>query len=119
MGKQEELNLLLQLKDGVTKVINQINNSVKSNFESMKASALIFGGAFAAITATVYKAIEAYSEQENSTKALNRALANSGKLTKETSRELLNYASELAKVTKYADETTAAEIGRASCRERV
>jgi len=101
----KELSLWLRLKDGITESLKQINTSVKSNFEAMKQSVLIFTGAFAAITATVFNAIKSFQQQEDAIATLNQALTNNGNYSKAASSDLQAYASELQKVTKYGDET--------------
>lgn len=106
MAKQEEISLLLRLKDSVTKGIKKIGVSFKNNMDAMKQSAVIFAGVFAGMIAGVWKSVDAFKEQERVEAELETRLKSTGHAAGLTADEIKNMARELQKTTGVSDEVT-------------
>lgn len=94
---QREATLLLKIKEVGSATLDKLQQS----FDAIKQLGV---AAFVAISAVVYKSIEAYKEQEQATNKLNQTLIQQGIYSKELSQEYQNLSGELQKVTTFADE---------------
>jgi hypothetical protein len=97
MAKQGEATLLLRIKEMGAEAIDKVQESIGA----LKAFALV---AFTAISAVVYKSIDAYREQEEATNQLSQAMANAGVFSEALRKKYLDQASALQKITTFADE---------------
>lgn len=93
------------LKDGLSKAGSEIQGFSQKTQNWFKENQTVILGATAAIGAAVVKSIQAYGEQEQAVAKLNQALANQGKYSEETSKELQNFAQAMQNVTTFGDET--------------
>lgn len=92
-----EATLLIKIKEMGSEAIDKVQESIGA----LKAFATV---AFAAITAVVYKSIDAYREQEEATNKLSQAMANAGIFSNELRQKYDEQAKALQKITTYADE---------------
>ena len=97
MAKQSEATLLLRIKTSGEDVLAKTGDALKKLGE-------IAAAAYASANAAATAAIHAYREQEEATNALNQALINQGIYSKAVSEGYQKIATDLQKVTTYADE---------------
>jgi len=104
MGKQEELSLLLRLKDGVTKVLNDITNNAKSSFSALKDASLIFTGAFAGMVAGIVGSAKAFSDAQAVAAQTEKVLQSTGYAAGITAVEINKLAVALQNKTGIDDD---------------
>ncbi len=97
MAKQSEATLLLRIKTAGTEALK----AVEENFDTLKNAAL---GAFALISAAIYKSVADYREQELATNELTQAMVNNGIYSKELKDDYLAQAAAIQQLTLFGDE---------------
>lgn len=92
-----EATLLLKIKTMGSEALK----SLEDNFDTIKTAAI---GAFALISAAIYKSVNDYREQEMATNALTQAMVNNGVYSKALKDDYLAQAAAIQKVTLFGDE---------------
>lgn len=85
-------------------------NKLGQSISALKSTFFGVTAAIAAVGFTTSKAVQAAIRQENAVNQLNTALKINGNFTRETSKDLQNFASELQKTTKFGDEAVLEQL---------
>lgn len=104
MGKQEEVSLLLRLKDGVTKAFGEITGSFNKNISALKESSLIFAGAFAGVVAGIIGSVKAFSDSQAVAAQTEKVLMSTGFAAGMTAVEINKLAVALQNKTGIDDD---------------
>ena len=93
-------NLIITLKDEATNGLNKVSSALRSLKENFLAVTATIGSMVAIGVSLVKSAVES----EDAVNKLNIALKNQGVFSKELSKEMQAYASELQKTSTFSDE---------------
>jgi len=97
---EKEATLIVRLKDMASKEIKSLQNAVGA----LRANFLLVAGAVAGVVAVVWNMVKAYAENEKAVNRLNSALRNQGVTSAAVSKDLQDYAAQLAKASTFTDE---------------
>lgn len=105
---EKKANLIIELVDKFAPGLKKMEaglTTVKNAVSEFKLSLLAITAAIAGVVGTISIFVKAYLESEVAVNKLNTALKNQGLFTEETSKELQAYATSLANVTTFTDES--------------
>jgi len=97
MSDQKEATLWLKIKQTGTEILG----SIADNIDNI---GIIAGSVFALATAAIAKTVAEFGEADQGVQQLNRAMINAGVYTEDLSKQYVDLASNLQKVTAYSDD---------------
>jgi hypothetical protein len=112
-----EVKILVQAVDNATKTLKNVessvkktNNTIQRSYTELASKVFLAQQAFSQITRAIKPLVEASLRQQDAINRLNTQLDLNGEFTREASRELQDFASELQKVTRFGDEATLEQL---------
>lgn len=106
------------VQDGFKSIENGLSNVVNNGFSKFKTIAIASIASVAAVF-TGKEVIEAAIAQEDAINKMNFALSASGQFSKQTSKDLVEFANEMQRTTRFSDDQVASTISLFSAINRL